>query len=488
MSKQLKHWLAPFGIDLSGIDLTANISVNDVRMDSRDVRPGDVFIAVKGAAQNGVDYIASAMQNGAVAVLAEEPAGDAIVIAQLSQRLPELLAAFYHQCNDTKLIGITGTNGKTTISQLVAQLNPQPTAVIGTLGVGLLNALKPHVNTTPGIADNYRLLHQFVEKGCDYTAMEVSSVGLDQGRVSGLDFDCVVFTNLTQDHLDYHGDLASYTEAKKALFEHNPTATTILNVDDQTSLGWLYEWATSRKVIAVGSYIERYVSGQHVMFRNAKFSNSGLAFTLVSSWGEAEVVSPLFGQFNLNNLVSAMAVLLSYGVALSTLVDAVTHLTAIPGRMEQFAQSAGAVAVVDYAHTPDALAQALQALKRHTQGTLWVIFGCGGDRDQSKRPLMGQIAQRYADRVILTNDNPRHEKPEQIVIDIQTGLDVSDGAKVIIELDRKKAIANTLKQAAKGDVILIAGKGHETYQIFGDEVIDYDERAYVRQCIQEMSA
>lgn len=495
MSKPLTQWMAAF--------------TGDLRMDSRTIAPGDAFIAIKGLSQNGVDYIGSAIEKGAGTILvdssdknvalsytkascATDKVVEVIAIEQLYTLLPTLLNAYYNKANTIKNIGITGTNGKTTISQLIAQLAQPKSAVIGTLGAGKLDALQTINNTTPGIADNYRLLDGFANDGCAYAAVEVSSQGLSQGRVNGIEFGCVVFTNLTQDHLDYHGDLASYARAKKTLFEDNPLATTVLNLDDPTALSWLDQWRGSRKIIAVGAYQHAFINDsacQYVMFRDPEFTATGLKFTLLSSWGEAQVVSPLFGQFNLSNLVSAMAALLSYGVGLNELIDSVAQISAIPGRMEQFSGTVeGAVAVVDYAHTPDALAQALQALKHHTSGQLWCIFGCGGDRDKSKRPLMGQMAHRYADRVILTNDNPRNEPPEQIVIDIKAGLTMATDAQISVELDRKQAIASTLKQANTGDVILIAGKGHETYQIFGDQVIDYDERAYVSQCIREMSA
>ncbi|MFT4925586.1 MAG: UDP-N-acetylmuramoyl-L-alanyl-D-glutamate--2,6-diaminopimelate ligase [Phenylobacterium sp.] len=509
--KPLQPWLEAGQIEVSNTiaNLITQIWAADIRMDSRLVCPGDVFVAIKGVDSNGVNYIDSAIQQGAVAVLVDavdvvdiEKAhqqmaanvGVALIaIDQLWDKFPSLLNHWYTEAAQTKLIGITGTNGKTTISQLIAQLaqqNQQQVAVIGTLGIGRLGALEPQENTTPGIADNYRLLNQFVQDGCEYVAMEVSSQGLAQGRVSGLDFGCTVFTNLTQDHLDYHGDLASYTNAKKALFEQNPTASTILNIDDPVALSWFKQWHGQRNMIAVGTYDQAFtegaLAGQHVMFTDAQYTSTGLVFNLISSWGNRHIESPLYGQFNLNNLVTALAALLSYGLPLDKLVDSVEHLQAVCGRMEQFGHDEkGLVAVVDYAHTPDALAQALQALRRHTDGQLWCIFGCGGNRDKTKRPLMGQIAEQYADWVIVTNDNPRHELAQDIAADIAAGF--AQRSSVTVELDRKKAIAQTLKQAKKGDVILIAGKGHETYQVFGDEVVDYDERAYVSQCIQELS-
>jgi UDP-N-acetylmuramoyl-L-alanyl-D-glutamate--2,6-diaminopimelate ligase len=484
----LQVWLAPFGVDAPAI------KVKGVKADSREVAPGDVFIATKGVFQNGEIFIDSAIKNGAVAVLVDSHfAGertDVIGVDDLSQVLPKLLAAFYHKGNNIHKIGITGTNGKTTISQMIAQLGQQiqqEVSVIGTLGAGTLDNLvninnaKPGLasNTTPGLANNYRLFDQFAQDGSRFVAMEVSSEGQAQGRVSGIEFDCVVFSNLTRDHLDYHGTVDNYAQAKKALFDSNPLAKTVVNIDDDTGRDWFEQWHDERNVIAVGAYDETYAHFKHLMFDEVQYTEKGLAFTLRSSWGQAAVLSPLFGHFNLTNLVSSMAVLLSFDIKLADLTEAVEHIRAVPGRMEQFSTDQ-AIAIVDYAHTPDALSQALQALINHVKGQLWCIFGCGGDRDQGKRPLMGKMAELHADNIVITNDNPRHELPEKIISDITAGLSHPDLA--CIEPNRKQAISSTLKKAKVGDIVLIAGKGHEIYQIVGDDVIHYDERAFVREC------
>lgn len=491
MTKLLDHWLAPFVVDAT------SIAVADVRIDSREVKPSDVFVATQGFSQNGVQFIDKAIEAGAVAILVDSTVqvADKSVpvypISQLTKTLPQLLSRFYDQGVNTQAVGITGTNGKTTVSQLLAQLGEQvgcKTAVVGTLGAGRLGQLEKMNNTTPGIADNYRLLDQFATDGCDFVAMEVSSQGLDQDRVAGIAFDTTVFTNLSQDHLDYHGDLDSYAAAKKMLFEQNPQATRIINIDDATGLAWYQQWQDRANTIelnsiAIGTYDSAFASQPHVMFDDIEFQSAGLAFTVKSSWGETKMKCPLFGRFNLHNLVSAMAVHLVKGVALQTIADAAEKLSAVPGRMERFcsnsAAEVGVVAIVDYAHTPDALKQALQAVKAHVSGRLWCIFGCGGDRDQGKRPLMGKMAELYADEIVVTNDNPRHETPEQIVKQILDGMSCTE--QVTVELDRKQAILQTLKTAANGDIVLIAGKGHETSQIFCDEITQYDERDFVRQ-------
>lgn len=481
MTKHLDSLLAPLGIEASPLKLS------DIRIDSRKVAKSDLFVAIEGVSQNGVKFIDSAIENGAAAILVDssvtiEPKQVPVYsIDNLSDALPSLLGSFYQKNENRMLVGITGTNGKTTVSQLIAQIGEllqQKVAVVGTLGAGRLGQLIDMNNTTPGIADNYRLLEQFDSQGCDFVAMEVSSQGLAQHRVKGIAFDACVFTNLTQDHLDYHGTLADYAQAKKTLFNDNPDAVTVINVDDTTGTRWLEQWRAKPNVIAVGQFNAEYESLTHVMFDAVKYKADGLHFTVKSSFGQTSVKCSLYGRFNLHNLVSAMAVYLSQGVSLKSLVSVIAKLTAVPGRMEKFGECE-VIAIVDYAHTPDALSQALQAVKAHVSGRLWCIFGCGGDRDKGKRPLMAKMAERYADKIVVTNDNPRNEVPQNIVEDILRGIEQK--AQVKVELDRKKAISDTLAQANRGDIVLIAGKGHETYQVFGDEVVDYDERSFVRQ-------
>lgn len=483
MTKCLQNWLAPFAVEAVKVD------VKDVRIDSREVNPGDVFVAVQGVNQHGLKFIDTAIAAGAVAVLVDEQAQvtaksvPVYAVTELAKVLPELLAAFY-DIDKMHKVGITGTNGKTTISQLIAQLGKQlqqNVAVVGTLGAGPLDKLVEMNNTTPGIANNFRLLAEFAAAGFDKVAMEVSSQGLAQGRVAGIGFATAIFSNLTQDHLDYHGDMASYANAKKMLFEQNPDALTIVNVNDEIGLSWYRAWQGERSIVAVGAFDDRFTEQPHVMFDEVEYTTKGLRFTVKSHWGEALIVCPLYGRFNLHNLVSAMAVYLAEGVPLEHLVSACAGLIPVPGRMERFGNEQ-LVAIVDYAHTPDALAQALQAVKAHVKGRLWCIFGCGGNRDAGKRPLMGQMAAQYADQIVVTNDNPRHESGQAIAEQIIQGIHHQN---VVIELDRKAAITNTLNSAAKGDIVLIAGKGHERYQIFGDEVIEYDERSFVRQYFAE---
>jgi UDP-N-acetylmuramoyl-L-alanyl-D-glutamate--2,6-diaminopimelate ligase len=367
--------------------------------------------------------------------------------------------------------------------------------VIGTLGAGIMASggdlakVVATDNTTPSLAKNYELLHRFATDGCQLAAMEVSSAGLDQSRVSGLGFDCVIMTNLSQDHLDYHGDMSNYANAKRQLFESNPDAVMVLNIDDGTARSWYQDYQAESLVWAVGRFQSDHQYEHYLFYKDLVCTAQGFDFTLISHLGQFEVQMPLYGEFNVYNLLCALVALIcpvgqspeEATQLLSKLIALVPSLKAVNGRMEQF--SAGSkVAIVDYAHTPDALSQALKSLRSHSTGKLWCVFGCGGDRDRTKRPLMAQAAQKYADCIVITNDNPRHEKPQDIAADIQAGLDNTSDVYVEVKLDRKLAIADTLALANDDDIVLIAGKGHETYQVFGDDVIEYDERGFVHQC------
>ena len=479
MAKLLSDWLAPFGVDAPAIE------INHLRMNSKIVEKGDVFIAKQAA----LPYVAEVIERGVVVVLIDEtvetPQIDVPVVKvpNLEARLIELLSAYYPRVSEVDVIGITGTNGKTTTTQLIAQLAKQlgeGVPVVGTMGAGLVDELVDQQNTTPGVESNYRLLDEFATAGYKVCAMEISSHGLKQKRIEGIDIKTAAFSNLTQDHLDYHGDMADYAASKRQLFELYPNAKAILNVSDSTGRLWFEQWQNQRPIIAVGRFDDNFSAGEHLMYDDLEFCHDGLHFTLKSHLGNVKIASPLFGAFNLDNLVTAIAALLTRGMDFAALCAAAQRLSPVPGRMEQFIQGE-LTAVVDYAHTPDALQKVLESLRPHTRGDLWCIFGCGGDRDQGKRAQMGAIAERLADKVVVTNDNPRTESEQKITDEILSGITRPETA--VVERDRKKAIAQTLALAKDGDVVLIAGKGHETYQIFGTTKVEYDERHYVRQCL-----
>ena len=497
-------------------------------VDSRHIEKGGVFVALPGIGSHGAVFVGDAINSGALCVLMDEndinrlptlsslDSKKVVVVPDLSAKLPLFLPAFHPQVATVKKVGVTGTNGKTTVSQLVAQLSVlsgQDAGVIGTMGAGTFEfndtqqkaVFKPLIettNTTPHLVINYQLMAQLAEKGAEkgaeigaqlktnLVAMEVSSIGIDQKRVDSLGFDVVIMTNLTQDHLDYHGDMQTYAQAKKQLFVDNPNAVMVLNMDDETASRWYKNFANNHQVIAVGQYRSERKLARYLCYDQVHNTDAGFEFMLRSNEGDFKVNLPLFGQFNIANALCAMAAMVGLGVSVKVLAKKLSSLSAVDGRMECFdyyAASAGKVkAIVDYAHTPDALDKALGSLRQHCQGQLWCIFGCGGDRDKQKRPLMAKAAQKWTDNIVVTNDNPRHELPQNIADDICAGFSV--GTQVSVELDRKQAIANTLAQANDDDIVLIAGKGHETYQVFGDDVIKYDERAFVLQCCVESEA
>jgi len=499
-------------------DLTDKLSQysGDLVNDSRFITTGDIFCAIVGHEQDGRRYITKAIAQGAKLVLAEceyaEQHGeissvDNIIIIsfyQLNLQLFTLAKAYYQnpQASMT-MIGITGTNGKTTTSQLIAQMltaENKPCAVIGTNGAGKVNQLRTVENTTPGATELHQLFYQFHHEKLTHVAMEVSSHALVQGRVTGDLFDIAVFTNLTRDHLDYHGTMVEYAKAKKALFTGSDKQVAVLNFDDKQIKHWLLEDAKAnvftKNTWFYGQDKALLKCEQFVCAQNIIHHHQGVTFTLESHLGQVLIESPLLGDFNIENLLAAMSVLLIQGVNLNTTARLAKQVIAVAGRMEATTSVDRPTAVVDYAHTPDALEKALQACRKHCQGELYVVFGCGGDRDKGKRPLMAKAAQQYADHIVITNDNPRRESAEQIAEDIVAGFTYAKVTetknKVRIQLDREQAVLATLRQASTQDIVLLAGKGHEDYVIFpdgqgGTKKVAYDERAVVANFYQVQS-
>nr|WP_320126830.1 UDP-N-acetylmuramoyl-L-alanyl-D-glutamate--2,6-diaminopimelate ligase [uncultured Shewanella sp.] len=479
-------------------------SFNDLTLDSRAIRRGDVFLALPGHKVDGRQFIEKALDLGAAAVLVHTDDADLhgkvllsdnaehgvqIYVFQLSRQVSAIAAQRYplaHQSAATSLgvIGITGTNGKTSTSQLIAQLITslgRKAAVMGTLGNGLWGELVDSGNTTADAITLMRQLHDFEAQGASVCAMEVSSHGLVQGRVDAVPFDVAVFTNLTRDHLDYHGDMESYAAAKQSLFRFSTLGHGLLNLDDAVGASWLTE-LKSVPAQMWGFSIEGH-QGAAFYTKNAKFDDQGVSATLVWPEGETQIHSPLLGAFNLSNLLAALSALYLQGFDMKALAEQVQYLTPVAGRMERFTTANNITLVVDYAHTPDAIEQALNALRRHCAGDLWCVFGCGGDRDKGKRPLMGQAAEQYADRIMVTSDNARSEDPAQIITDIIQGL--IHPQQALTQVDRIAAIKEVAALAKPGDVILLAGKGHETYQEAAGVRHDYDERALARQLSEQ---
>jgi UDP-N-acetylmuramoyl-L-alanyl-D-glutamate--2,6-diaminopimelate ligase len=474
------------------------MSVSGLSLDSRQVQPGDLFLACAGTVQHGVHFIAGAVANGAVAV-ALEPAADTeglnpndfgvpvFWVERLHQVVSEVAARYYGNPSEKmKVVGITGTNGKTSISQFIAQAISQdyPCGVVGTLGSGLYGQLNSTGHTTPDAVTLQRSLAEMLDAGASHVAMEVSSHALDQGRVNGVHFDVAVYTNLSHEHLDYHGDMLSYAGAKHRLLEMPGLQSAVINIDDAIGREWL---ATMPEGVAVSSY--GLAGGEGESLNPSLFADqlgldaSGLGMCVHSGEENRVLQTKLLGRFNASNLLASLGALLALGYEFRDALTRLARTTTVPGRMEAFGGQGKPLVVVDYAHTPDALAHVLSALREHTERQLWCIFGCGGERDREKRAMMGRIAEQLADNVVITDDNPRRENPFSIIEDIVCGIENPDA--VYINRDRAHAIAQTIGLSRKGDVILVAGKGHETEQQIGEQSIPFSDRSEVASLLGE---
>lgn len=474
------------------------IQITGLEMDSRRVSPGCLFLACKGHDAHGLHYARQAIEQGAVAI-AWEPSdnnGDCADVGELSvpnwpvERLRSLageIAARYYDHPSRRLtcVGITGTDGKTSTAYLLAHALGhcgQRAAYMGTLGFGLMDAMALPTHTTPDPIAIQRWLRSLVDAGVPAMVMEVSSHALDQGRTTGVEFDAAILTNIGRDHLDYHGDLARYAAAKRRLFDLPQLQLRAFNRDDPHGAQWAQDFAGSA-VYGIGG--ESPESGLYALADQVELTTGGLEFVLKTSQGDLPVRSGLFGRFNIYNLLATTLVLLQLGNPLPAIGKALARLGTVPGRMEGFALQDGRLAVVDYAHTPQALAHALESLRAHCQGKLVCVFGCGGDRDRGKRALMGEAAARLADAVVITDDNPRRESPDTIVEHILDGI--ADRHHVQVEHDRERAIRGAVADALPGDVVLIAGKGHETEQVIGADRRPFSDRGLAAQLIQEVA-
>ncbi len=453
-------------------ETSLDIEVSGITINSNQVKLNDVFFALAGENQHGLHYAAQALKQGACAIIydpdgeGEDLAGKLkntkiIKIEGLAFRIGEIAARFYnYPAKKLAIIGITGTNGKTSCSQFLAQMQPK-SVVIGTLGWGEWGGLKETHNTTPNALVLQSMLAACVNKKNQQVTLEVSSHGLALGRVNGIEFKGAVFTNLTQDHLDFHGSMDAYFQAKLLLFKRPELEFAVINLDDAYSeriIDVLAEnvvlWTFSR----TGKIIENKYG---VLAENIRLINSGLSFDVCYREQKATVCCHFYGLFNIENILAVITTLLASGESLVCAAKKASALKDISGRMQQFGGNGKPCVFVDYAHTPDALTKTLAALKQHHHQQVSLVFGCGGDRDKGKRMQMGQIACYQADKVIITNDNPRYESSDAIIGDILLGCDTN---KVTVINDRKQAITTAIMQASQEDCILIAGKGHEDYQ------------------------
>jgi len=412
-------------------------------------------------------------------------------VPQLSRHAGIIADRFFGEPSQAVTVaGITGTNGKTTCAWLLAQALgrcDRPAAYMGTIGFGFPGVIAATEHTTDDAVTVHRRLAAMRELGAEVVSMEVSSHALDQHRVGGVRFHTAAFTNLTRDHLDYHGTMTAYADAKARLFAWPGLALRVINVDDEFGAQLAGQLSAAPLIITTraGERRQPPPGARVVSAARVAAAISGLIIDVESSWGAARLEVPLIGEFNADNVLTVLAVLLAWDIPLAKAAAALESCRAAPGRMEAFGgRDAAPLAIVDYAHTPDALAKALRAARRHCRGRLRVIFGCGGDRDPGKRPMMGRIAAELADELVVTDDNPRSEPPERIVADILTGIPA--GAAARVEHDRALAIRTSLGRSGPEDVVLIAGKGHEEYQIYGSERRPFSDQSVARAALEAM--
>lgn len=458
----------------------SEIPVSHLTNNSRNVVLGALFLAYPGEKSDGRKHIADAISKGAVAIAydpqdfsLENKIIPCVPIKNLKTKQSTIAARFYDfPSQKIPVIGVTGTNGKTSITHFIAQALDK-CGVIGTVGYGFLSNLIKTANTTPDGLQLQAMFSGLVDQGAQAIAMEVSSHALSQQRVNDVQFHTAVFTNLTQDHLDYHHTMANYRDAKELLFQQPGLKNAVINIDDEAGIYFSKKYKNKLNVITYSVrdknaviYVEKCIPNAH-----------GFQLTVKTPWGRGDFYLPLIGEFNIANALATLGVLGVLDLPFEKILKQLSQLKTVNGRMQLFHVENKPTVIVDYAHTPDALQKALESVRAHCAGKVICVFGCGGDRDKTKRPKMGAIADQLADQIIITNDNPRSESPERIAQDILTG--VAHKNKFIVELDREKAIIKAIQSANQADWILLAGKGHETDQIIGDQVLHHSDAASV---------
>jgi UDP-N-acetylmuramoyl-L-alanyl-D-glutamate--2,6-diaminopimelate ligase len=476
--KEIKAALAGRGLLVSASNDLPD-QATGISDDSRKISPGDLFIAVRGWNSDGHDFLDAAREKGAIAAIVEDPSRTTLpsLVVREGRRAAALASAtaYGDPARGLRMLGVTGTNGKTTTTSIMRQLfddGDGSSASIGTLGVlvGSEGEILPGGGglTTPGPVELQRILRALADRGVQTIAMEVSSHSLDQRRIDGLAFDVAVFTNLTRDHLDYHGSMEKYFEAKARLLDYlKPEGTAVLNADAP-------EWRsleTSSQTLTFGAEESADIQAEDV-----RFTSEGSEWRLVTPHGSADVALPLIGDINIENALAAAAAAFALGQEPAVIARRLATVPQVAGRLEIISRRP--TVLRDYAHTPDALERTLKTARAFTRGKLIVVFGCGGDRDKGKRPLMGEIAERDADCAIVTSDNPRTEDPDAIIDDIEAGMRSSKHERVT---DRLSAIQRAIDLAEEGDIVLLAGKGHETYQIRGTTSYPFDEKEIVKE-------
>jgi len=476
----------------AGIAEAPRIAITGISSDSRKLAAGNLFLACQGITSHGLDFAAQAVEAGVAAIAWDAATGSAvetgvpmIAVPDLAARIGEIANRWYGAPSEAvRVTGVTGTNGKTTVAWLVAEtlgLLGHKAGYVGTLGHGLGDVEGSGAITTPACIELHDILADFRAAGAEHAAIEVSSHGLEQRRLDGIRFDSAIFTNLSRDHIDYHGSMEAYFESKAGLFLDFEVRNRIVCLD--TEFGVELAERCGSSVVTVSTELDRVPNGRpHIFVRGVVATETGSHIVIRSSWGDASIDLPMPGEFNVANAVAVLAVLLCNDVPLDAACETLGRITAPPGRMQRV-DAGGADALprvyVDYSHTPASLEAALKALRAHCHGRLWCVFGCGGDRDRGKRPMMGKVAARLADHVVITSDNPRSESPQDIVTEILAGI--GDGAVAIV--DRAEAIARALDEAGADDVVLIAGKGHEDYQVIGDRTLPFSDYETARNIL-----
>ncbi len=482
--------------------------IRGITTDSRAVAPGDLFVALRGANADGHDYLAQAAALGAVALLVEAPRDGALppaaVVADTRRALAPIAVRFFGDpASELTLVGVTGTNGKTSttfLTESILSAAGRSTGLIGTVEVRYAGERQRALNTTPESLELQRLLRDMRTRGVGAAVMEVSSHGLALGRVTGCRFDAAALTNVTQDHLDFHGNMEAYAEAKALLFRSHlkPGGVGVINLDDPRAE--LFLAATREGGARTLGVTRRTEIAADVRVESAEISLQGIRARLALPSGALDVALPLVGDFNVENLIVAVGIAVGLGIAPDVIARGVATCPQVPGRMERVATGGAQapVVLVDYAHTPDAVEKVLRTVRTLTQGRLFAVFGCGGDRDRSKRPRMAEAVARHADRAVLTSDNPRTEDPRAILAEVEQGLTglrrvepagLADAEQSYAALlDRREAIELAIRSARPGDTVVIAGKGHEDYQIIGRERLPFDDREEARRALRRLAS
>jgi len=465
------------------VEAAPAVRLTGICLDNRSIEPGEAFVAVQGQLGHGLDYAQAAVAAGAVAVIHDglqslpQLAVPAVMVNGLGDKLGELASRYFGAPSEQMMIaGVTGTNGKTSVAHFLAQSWQRVygnAGMVGTLGYGPVGQIQSGERTTPDAIRLQQVLADCLKADVERLAMEVSSHALQQHRCQTVQFDAAIFTNLTRDHLDYHGDMAEYAAAKRRLFTDHAPAFAIINHDDELGRKWFGELNGGMQMLSFGLQ-----EGAELRADVRSMDINGMNIRIDGPWGSEEFHTSLLGEFNASNLLAAAGTLALLGMPWSQVLHQLEVMQPVPGRMMRLGGESGQpVVVIDYAHTPDALEHALQAARAHLKGQLTCVFGCGGNRDQGKRPQMGRAAEMLADNVFVTSDNPRHESAGRIIEDVMAGFESPDRA--IVEPDRAAAIQKAIENCQPGDIVLVAGKGHETWQEIGDQKIPFSDESTI---------